>query len=529
MTTEQPDLFAGSAVTPARPNPCDLAESLRRRARRAPARQALSFENRSWTYGELQSRVEHFAAVLAAGGVGRGDRVGWLGFNDPFVLIALFASASLGAIFVPLNFRLARHELEFIIGDAGLHTLIVDDDHRATIVDARAAGTLSCCRRFLRPGADTLDGWDATEPLTPPLAIEPRTSVAGDPAAIMYTSGTTGRPKGVMLTHGNLWANSINWVLAGDLGSSDVVLNCAPLFHVGGLCVTVLPALLAGGHVVLQRAFVPADYLAAIARHRITLSFAVPAMLLAVTQHEDFASTDLSSLRLIIGGGAPVPEPLLRLFNGRGIPMSQGFGMTESSSAVTFLEAERAIDKLGSCGKATLLSEFRLVDAEGVVITEAGIKGEICLRGENVTPGYWNRPEATREAIDAEGWLHSGDVGYCDAEGFLYVCDRLKDMIISGGENIYPAEIENVLYDHPAVFEVAIVGAPDAQWGERVVAFVATRPGHNMTLEELRDFTGQRLARYKLPRELRLIDALPRNSNGKVLKAELRERCATSA
>ena len=515
-----------SAIPPA----TGLAEWFRRRARRAPDRPALSFDGQTWTYGELQARVQRLATQFDIGGVKAGDRVGYLGFNDPLLLVALFAATRIGAIFVPLNFRLTPHELETIVVDAGIHTLIVDDDHRAAIDGCRVK--LSCAG-YLKPGA-VVEGWKSAEPgateasahgvSTPGVPSQPQ-----DVAAILYTSGTTGRPKGVMLTHANLWANNLNWLLAVDYASSDVVLNCAPLFHVGGLCVTVLPTLLAGGHVVLQRSFVPDEYLAAIVRHGVTVSFAVPAMLLAATQHASFENTDLSTLRLMICGGAPVPEPLLRLFNGRGVPMSQGFGMTESASAITFLESDLAIDKLGSCGKSTLLSDIRLIDADGNEITEAGVKGEICMRGENVTPGYWNQPAASADALDAQDWFRSGDIGYCDAEGYLYVCDRLKDMIISGGENIYPAEVENVLYAHPAILEVSIVGAPDPRWGERAVAFVAFKPGQQLSLQDLQAFAAQRLARYKLPRELRQIDALPRNSNGKVLKAELRARCVEAA
>lgn len=508
-------------------NPCDVAEGLRRRALRDPTRPALTFEGMRWTYSDLHMRAERLAAQLASGGLGRGDRVAWLGFNSSMLLAAFFATARLGAVFVPLNFRLTRSELDFIIDDAGVHTLIVDADHRGLIDESRRAGTIAACRRFLAAdAADTGTAWEPLESAASVDAAKQVTAESDEPAAILYTSGTTGRPKGVVLTHGNLWANNVNWVFAGGYCRSDVVLNCAPLFHVGGLCVTVLPTLLAGGHVVLQRSFGAAEFLSAIARHRVTVTFAVPAMLLAASQHPDFANSDLSSMRLMICGGAPVPEPLLRLFNGRGVPMTQGFGMTESASAVTFLEADLAMAKLGSCGKATLLSEIRLIDGAGRPIEQADAKGEICLRGNNVTPGYWNQPEATRAAFDAEGWFRSGDIGYFDAEGFLYVCDRLKDMIISGGENIYPAEIENVLFGHPAVAEVAVVGAPDPQWGERVVAFVVPKPACTITLETVRSFVGERLARYKLPRELLIIDALPRNSNGKVLKPILRAQCA---
>lgn len=507
-------------------NATGLAEWFCRRAERGPGRPAVTYDGETWSYGDLQARAERLSVALQAGGVRAGDRVAFLGFNHPLILATLFAAARIGATFIPLNFRLTRRELEFIINDAGIHTLIVDADHCATIDEARASLT---CKRYLRPGAPRA-GWESTESLMEDCStVPPAVDVAADDvAAIMYTSGTTGQPKGAMLTHGNLWANNINWMLAVDYAANDTVLNCAPLFHVGGLCVTVLPTLLAGGHVVLQRSFVAEGFLRAIKRHRVSVAFAVPAMLLAVTQLSAFNQADLSSLRLIIAGGAPVPEPLLRLFNGRGIPMSQGFGMTESASAVTFLEAELAMSKLGSCGKATALSEIRLIDEKGAAIAAPNVKGEICMRGENVTPGYWNRPQATAEALDKEGWFRSGDIGYLDAEGYLYVCDRLKDMIISGGENIYPAEIENVLYAHPAVAEVAVVGAPDARWGERAVAFVALKPNTLLSLEEMQNFAADRLARYKLPRELRLVDALPRNSNGKVLKTELRQRCAAA-
>ncbi len=507
------------------PNPAGLAEWFYRRALRGSGRPAITYDGMTLSYGNLQAKAECLSAVLQAGGVKAGDRVAFLGFNHPLVLVTLFASARIGAIFIPLNFRLTRHELEFIINDAGVHTLIVDADHCATIDLAKA--TLPC-KRYLRSGTGTTRaGWEQVETLMDEVSnVPPAVDVlAGDVAAIMYTSGTTGQPKGAMLTHGNLWANNINWMLAVDYASDDTVLNCAPLFHVGGLCVTVLPTLLAGGHVVLQRSFVAEGFLRAIKRHRVSVAFAVPAMLLAVTQLSSFNQADLSSLRLIIAGGAPVPEPLLRLFNGRGIPLSQGFGMTESASAVTFLEAELAMSKLGSCGKATALSEIHLIDETGAAITAPDVKGEICMRGENVTPGYWNRPQATAEALDKDGWFRSGDIGYLDADGYLYVCDRLKDMIISGGENIYPAEIESVLYAHPAVVEVAVVGAPDDRWGERAVAFVAVKPGALLSFEEMQSFAADHLARYKLPRELRLVDALPRNSNGKVQKTELRQRC----
>jgi fatty-acyl-CoA synthase len=326
-----------------------------------------------------------------------------------------------------------------------------------------------------------------------------------------------------MLTHGNIWADNLNEILLWDMVSTDVTLNFAPMFHVGGLLCGSMSTLLVGGHLVLQRGFDVAAVMQAIEAYRVTVTFGVPSMLLFISQHPDFERTDLGSLRLVAVGGAPMPDPLLRLFNARGVPVHQGYGMTETASMITFLSPDRAVEKLGSSGTPPLLTEIRLIDALGNPITEAGATGEICVRGANVMKGYWNRPEANEACFTHDGWFRSGDVGYLDAEGFLYVCDRLKDMVISGGENIYPAEVESVLYDHPDIAEVAVIGVPDERWGEHVVAVVVLKPSRSITLESLQVFAETRLARYKLPRELRLVDALPRNATGKVLKARLRE------
>ncbi|MCK9285263.1 MAG: long-chain fatty acid--CoA ligase [Rhodocyclaceae bacterium] len=497
-----------------------LADWLCKRAARGPERPALSFDDVTWCYAELQDRVERLSAVLAGGGVTPGDRVGYLGFNHPLFLVALFATARLGAIFVPLNFRLAAPEIEFIVGDASIHTLLAGAEHIDTIAALRPALQ---CRRYLAVDAPA-DGWEAARDLMATAAAQPAAAVAADAvAAIIYTSGTTGTPKGAMLTHANFWANNLNANLVFDLVASDVALNSAPLFHVGGLCVVSLPTLLAGGHLVLQESFEPRQFMQAIERHRVTVSFAVPSMLLFASQHAAFDSADLSSLRLIAVGGGPVPEPLLRLYNGRGIPVHQGYGMTETTVIVTFLSPERAIEKLGSCGNAAILTEFMLKDIQGQPILQPHEKGEVCVRGSNVMKGYWQRPEATAAVFDEEGWFHTGDIGHMDADGYLYLCDRLKDMIISGGENVYPAEVESALCDHPALAEIAIVGALDARWGERVVAAVVPNPGMAITLDELQAYGSERLARYKLPRELRLMESLPRNPAGKVLKNKLRQ------
>jgi len=327
-----------------------------------------------------------------------------------------------------------------------------------------------------------------------------------------------------MLTHANLWWNNTNKLHALDIYSSDVTLVAAPLFHIGGLNVTTLVTWQKGGEVVLFRSFDAGACLEAIPRFGVTTMFGVPAMFLFMSQHGRFATVDLSSLRTLICGGAPVPEPLIKLYNGRGIPIQQGYGLTETSPSLSLLGSEEALDKVGSAGRPLLFVDVRIVALDGAVVTEPGGVGEICVRGPNVMKGYWNRPDATCEAIDGEGWFHTGDAGYLDKDGFLYISDRFKDMVITGGENVYPAEVESVLYDHPAVSEVAVIGLPDDRWGEAVVAVVAVKADATLTLDELRDFAGRSLARFKLPTQLHLVDALPRNPAGKVLKYELRER-----
>ena len=332
-----------------------------------------------------------------------------------------------------------------------------------------------------------------------------------------------------MLTHGNIWWNNVNALNAFDTLQDDVSLLVAPLFHIGGLNVNSLTIWQKGGHIVLHRSFDPARCLDDIERYRVTTMFAVPAMLLFISQQPGFATADLSSLGTLLCGGAPVPEPLMRLYAKRGIQINQGYGLTETSPFVTFLAPEWGMEKLGSAGRPPLFSELRIVDADGTEIVMPRTNGEVITRGPNIMKGYWNNPEATAAAIDSEGWFHTGDIGYLDEDGFLYIADRLKDMVITGGENVYPAEVESVLYEHPSIAEIAVIGLPDEQWGEAVVAVVALKQDATLDLEELRDFAIDRLARYKLPRRLEQLPALPRNPAGKVLKFQLRARFAQTS
>ncbi|NND81767.1 MAG: long-chain fatty acid--CoA ligase [Gammaproteobacteria bacterium] len=499
----------------------NLARTLLRRAHLNPERLALIFEDQRIGYAEMADRVRRQATLLRESGVCVGDRVGFLGFNQPAFLETLFAANALGAIFVPLNFRLTGEELSFIINDAGVHTLVADQELRPVIDEVKDK---LCCRNYF--GAETgAEGWRdllAERAQAEPLAEEVSVDVH-DVSLIMYTSGTTGLPKGAMLTHGNLMWNNINAHFTFAADRDSVHLTVAPLFHIGGLNVSTLHSFTLGSTLVLMRAFEPGAVLAAFDEHKVTHMFGAPAMFLFMSQHEEFDSTDFSSVVTFVCGAAPPPESLLTLYADRGISFCQGYGLTETAPFGSFLTPEWSLSKLGSAGQPAIYSELRIVDDNNEPLP-AQEKGEICLRGPNIMKGYWNRPDATAEAIDTQGWFHSGDVGYLDEDGFLYICDRLKDMVISGGENVYPAEVESVLYKHDAIAEVAVIGLPDEKWGEAVTAVAALNAGCSLTLEELRDFAESQLARYKLPLRLHIVDELPRNPAGKVLKFVLKEQ-----
>lgn len=507
------------------PDPTSLAEWFRRRAAREPTSPALTFEGRTYRYGDLLREAEKLSAVLAVGGVGEGDRVAFVGSNHVMAPIALLASARIGAIYVPVNFRLNADELAAIVKDAGVHTLIADQA-RSSVVDAVRRDLP--CLRYLHIN-EAMEGWESLAALTSdvvavPPAVERRPD---DVAILMYTSGTTGKPKGVMMSNDNIWFSTLSGVLTIDLTSSDVTLICLPLFHAAGLCMMLLPTLMAGAHAIVLPGFDAALVLDEMERHLVTVSMLVPTMMLMVSQCDAFETTDLSAMRLVVAGAAPVPEPQLCVYAARGIPVSHCYGMTESTSLASSLAPSQAMVKLGSCGRPAMMTEMRLIGADGSAVTVPGERGEVCLRGRCITRGYWNQPEATASAIQ-DGWLHSGDLGYFDEDGCFYICDRLKDMIISGGENVYPAEVESALYDHPAIAQVAVIGIPDERWGERVVAVAVFKPQQSLDLASLRAHAELKLARYKLPGALLVVDALPVNSSGKLLKTELRKRFASA-
>ena len=497
-----------------------MAFWLRRRATLEPDLLALTFGDATWRYGDLWSRIARMATVLQREGVGVGDRVGTLAANHPDILVTMFAASAIGAALVPLSVRLAARELEYIVADADL-ALLVADHVGAAMIEAQSEAPATAA--WLAIGGP-LAGWrdlDAEIASAEPVAAIHR-GAADELAAIVYTSGTTGRPKGAMLTHRNLWSNDLNWLLSSEISRTDIAMITAPLFHVGGLFVLTTTTLMVGGQLVLLAGFDASAAIAAIERYGVTTSFGVPAMMLFMAQDPRFDSADLSSLRLYIAGGAPTPEPLLQRYAARGVPVSHCYGCSEGTSGFTFLEPHRGLAKLGSAGRPGLMTEIKLIDDGGALVETPGDKGEICARGGNITPGYWRNAEATAKAIDVHGWLRTGDIGMLDAEGFLTVCDRVKDMIISGGENVYPAEVESVLTDHPDISEAAVIGRADDQWGERVVAVVVPRADALLDLAEIQAFCNGRLARFKIPRELHQRTVLPLNGAGKIAKIVLR-------
>jgi fatty-acyl-CoA synthase len=472
------------------------------------------------TYAQLHERTTRLAHALRRLGVGRGDRVAYLGANHPAFLETLFAAGTLGAVFVPLNFRLAGPELEFCLADSGSTVLVHAPEHSEVLasIASRIAVRHYVCIQGKTPAALDYSALLADAPSS--VIDEP--IEADEPSMIMYTSGTTGRPKGATLTHANTTWNCFNVLVDIDVASDEVSLVSAPLFHTAALGMLCLPTLLKGGTAVLMSSFDPARAFDLIASRRVTWMFGVPAMFAAMVQSPRWADADLSSVRILMCGGAPVPEALIRTYQMRGLTFLQGYGMTEASPGALFLSRQMA-SRVGSAGKASFFTDVRLARSD-LSTPGPGEPGEILVQGPNVMRGYWRNPEATAASLVDGDWFRSGDVGALDDEGFFYVRDRIKDMIISGGENIYPAEVEAVLGQHPSVAECGVIGVPDEKWGEVGRAFVVLRPGADTSEQELAGYMQGKIARYKIPKSFVRVDALPRTGSGKIDKPKLRGR-----
>jgi fatty-acyl-CoA synthase len=462
---------------------------IRDRARTTPHRVAIDHLGRELTYAELDDASERLAASFLARGLARGDRVATLTGNSPEHVAVFFACAKAGLILAPLSWRLAAPELAYQLEDSEPALFLVEDEHAALAAETG--------RSF--------------EPLT--LARDAghaRDAVAEDDDGLLlvYTSGTTGRPKGALLTHANCFWTNLSFDLATGVSGDDVVLQVLPQFHCGGWNVQALLGWWKGARIVLERSFDPARCLALIEQKRVTTMMGVPANYLFLSQEPAFATAELSSLRRAVVGGAPMPEALLEVWHERGVDVVQGYGLTEAAPNVLCLPPEDAVRKLGWAGKPYPHVDVRLSAAD-----------ELQVRGPNVFAGYWRNPEATSEIV-VDGWLRTGDVAERDDEGFYRIKGRLKDMYISGGENVYPAEVEAALHEHPAIADAAVVAVPDERWGEVGVAFVV--PAGDVAEEDVIQFVRGRLARFKAPKAVRFVEALPRSGMGKVLKDELR-------
>ncbi|WP_415853820.1 o-succinylbenzoate--CoA ligase [Sinomonas sp. G460-2] len=524
-----------------------------RRRPKSGAKTALIAGERTVSYAELAERTDRLANALRRRGVARGDRVAYLGENDPAFVETFFACGLLGAVFVPLNTRLAAPELQFQLDDAGVR-LLVASERLGSLAAAAVEGTGVQRRLVVADSGDdegaasglasaavvggiAADGGAAATEVGPAVEryegallsapAEPvdEAVTLDDGAMILYTSGTTGRPKGALLTHGNLTWNCYNVLVDMDLASSDIALMISPLFHVASLDMGLLPMLLKGATVVLEQKFDPGRALELIERHRVTTLSGVPTTFQMLAEHPAWDATDLGSLDKLTCGGSAIPSRVLDAYEERGIGFTACYGMTETAPGVTMLPRERSREKAGSSGLPHFFTSFRIADPLGEEV-QVGEVGEIQIMGPNVIREYWNRSEATRSAF-ADGWFRSGDMGYRDDEGFLFVSDRLKDMIISGGENIYPAEVEALIVELAAVASVAVIGVPDETWGEVPKAIVTLREGAELSEQDVRAHLDGRLARYKIPKSVVFVEEMPRTASGKIRKAELRKQYAS--
>jgi len=469
-------------------------------------------QGRQINYFELDQRTGRTTALLANLGVAHGDRVALLCRNRIEFFELLFACARLGAILVPLNWRMPGQELAPLIHDCGARWLIhgAEDAEVASglagknleLLDLDDSGDNGFCRR-----RDDLG------------ALQGRTSWPADETwYLLYTSGTTGKPKAVIQTYGMALANYINIAQAMGLRADDTSLNYLPLFHTGGINLTTLPALIMGARTIITPGFDLDCTVELLETGRLDTFFGVPAIYQAISLHTRFNELDLTRVRCWGCGGAPMPDKLLQQFATRGATVLNGMGMTETGPTVFLMDEPNAMNKIGSVGKPQLLASVRLVGADGNDVAQ-GETGELWFAGLGITPGYYNRPDATAESFSADGWLRSGDLGRQDEDGYYYIVGRLKDMYISGGENVYAAEVENQLCEHPAVLEAAVIGVADEKWGEVGCAYLLRQPGHPLPADdELVSFCKQRLAAYKIPRYFIGVDDFARTAAGKVQK-----------
>ena len=485
------------------------------RAELTPEVEAIVDERQRLTYAQLAEHVRRATGLLHELGVGRYDRVATLTSNCVEFMELFYATAELGAILVPLNFRLAARELDYQIRNAAATLLFVGPE-QAPLADQLANDPPIHAR------IDLAEEYPRRRDGAAPRSAESGRAVFSDAHLILYTAGTTGRPKGAVLTHANTYWNVANMSIAVGLTERDTTATILPMFHSGGIGLFTVPTLTVGGRVIVQRKFAADDLLEILRRERVAVCLGVPAIWLEMLKTPEFTAATLPDLRYLASGGAPCPTSVLDEIAARGFVLLQGYGLTETSPGGTLMPVPDWRRKAGTVGKPMAFVELRVV-REDNASCGVGEIGEVHFRGPNVFAGYWNAPDATAQAFSPDGWFRTGDLGFVDDEGFVTLVDRRKDMVITGGENVYSAEVENVLFAHAAVAEAAIIGVPDERWGEAVCAVVALRPNAKASAAELIAHCRARLAKYKAPKYVVFVDSLPHNAAGKVLKRQLRE------
>lgn len=492
---------------------------LARRARLTPQREALYevYTGIRYTFAELETRASKAAALLRDQfGVQPGDRVAILAHNSVTYVDLLFGLAKIGAIFTPLNWRLTARELTYILNDCQPKVLFLGPEF-VPVYDA-LRGEVNIASLLSVEGAQFPGAQDyprLLEASQAPASFTPIDQEA--PACILYTSGTTGKPKGAVIPQRQIFWNAVNTVISWGLTEKDVSPILTPMFHSGGLFVFLTPLFYAGGRVVLGRNFDPEASLRLIRTERCTVILGVPTLFQVWMNSAAFADADFGQVHFFISGGAPCPPALIENWHRlKGVTVRQGYGLTEVGVNCFSMTDEEALTKVGSVGKPIFHSDIRLVDAQGNDVPP-DTAGELLIRGAHVCLGYWNRPDATAEAL-RDGWFHTGDMARRDAEGYFYIAGRLKDMIISGGENVYAAEVEAVFREHNAVQDAALIGVPDEKWGEVGRMFVLLKPNCALTADELLTFCAARLAKYKIPKQIRFVESLPYSPYGKVMK-----------
>ncbi len=490
----------------------NLTSFIRFHARRTPDATAIIYGETRLGYRMLQNRIEKTAGLLAARGLGAGDIVAVVMKNSAAFIELAFATSHIGAVFLPVNYRLAAEEVSYITGHAGAKVVFADTEF-STLV----AGLLDVIL------VDTAAQSDSTRLAGDAVPAPMHVRGSDDLFRLMYTSGTTDRPKGVMHTYSNFYWKNADHVIALGLTAEDRLLVTGPLYHVGAFDLPGIAVLWVGGALCIHRDFDPVSAIRSIQQEKLTSAWLAPVMMSSILAHPERGGYDVSSIKWVIGGGERTPEPRIREFSGyfTRARYIDGYGLTESCSGDTLMEAGREIEKIGSVGRALAHVEVEIRDAMGAAVPP-GENGEICLRGPKVTRGYWKDPEKTRASFFGD-WFRTGDIGHLDEEGFLYLTDRKKDMIISGGENIASSEVERVIYQLAAVREAAVVGVPDDRWGEKPVAVVVLRDGADLDLATLVAHCRAQLAGFKVPKDLLIRDQLPRNPSGKILKRVLRE------